>query len=240
MRPTLLIARRDLDAYFRGMIGYIILAGTLALNGLFFNAFVMGEGAHRSAEVLQRFFYACSGFTMIVAVLISMRLLAEERQTGTLTLLYSSPVRDVEIVFGKFLSALGFLALFLLLTAYMPGLIMVHGKISFGHLMAGYFGLLLLGGTCVAVGLLGSALTKSQLLAAVVTGCMVVALLVSWQLGSVTERPFAGVFNGLALYLHYRPFETGVVHLKDVVYFLLATYVALFGATRVLEARRWR
>jgi ABC-2 type transport system permease protein len=240
VRPVLLIARRDLGAFLSGMSGYVILAGTLALNGLLFNSYVTGHEAHRSSEVLQRFFYACSGFTMIASVLISMRLLAEERQTGTITLLYSSPVRDVEIVLGKFLSGLAFLSLFLLLTVYMPALILVHGKVSVGHLFAGYLGLELLGATCIAVGLFGSSMTRSQILAAVVSGCMVVTLLVFWLLGGVTERPFASIFNALAMYLHYRPFETGVVHLKDVAYFVLATYVALFGATRVLEARRWR
>jgi ABC-2 type transport system permease protein len=240
MRLTLLIARRELASFLKGMSGYIILAGTLALSGLFFNAYVLGEGAHRSSEVLQRFFYVSSGFTMIASVLISMRLLAEERQTGTLTLLYSSPVRDGEIVTGKFLAALGFLALYLALTLYMPGMILVHGKVSLGHLCAGYLGLLLLGAACLSIGLFGSALTRSQVLAAVLGGCLLVALLVSWLLGNVTERPFAGVFRALALYLHYQPFESGVVHVKDVTYFLLVTYVALFGATRVLEARRWK
>lgn len=240
MRAIYLIARRDLGAYLRTMSGYVILAGILTLNGVLFNAFALGEGEHRSSEVLSRFFYMSSGFTMVAAILISMRLLAEERQTGTLALLYSSPVRDVEIVVGKFLSALVFLCLFLALTVYMPALVWAYGKVSLGHLFAGYLGLVLLGSASLALGTFGSSLTKSQVLAAVISGILIVLLLICWQLASVTERPFSGPFNALALYLHFRPFELGLIHLKDVVYFLLVTYVGLFGATRVLEARRWK
>ena len=179
MRTVLLIARRELAGYLRTMSGYIIIAALLFLTGLLFNAFAMGGGMRRSSEVISNFFYFSSGTTMTVAVLLSMRLLAEERQTGTLALLYSSPVRDWQIVFGKFLSAFAFLALFVAATAFMPLLVLVNGKISFGHLAAGYLGLLLLGAACLAIGTFGSALAKSQVVAAIGSACMVVALLVS-------------------------------------------------------------
>src|SRR3954470_24597108 len=144
MRATLLIARRELSAYLRSMTGYIIAAAVLIVDGLLFNAFALGGPDKLSAEVLSLFFYFSSGTTMIASIFISMRLLAEERQTGTLVLLTSSPVQDWEIVFGKFLSAFIFMALITLATIYMPLMVMVNGKISFGHLAAGYLGLLLL------------------------------------------------------------------------------------------------
>lgn len=240
MRNVLLIARRELAAYLRTMSGYIIIAGVLFVDGLMFNAFSLGTGTRTSSEVISDFFYFSSGSTMFCAVLLSMRLLAEERQNGTLNLLYSSPVRDVEIVLGKYLSALVFLALFLLTTSYMPLLVMTVGKVSLGQIAAGYFGLLLLGSACLAVGTFGSALTKSQVLAAILSGVMVVSLVISWLLVRVTDRPLTEVFGALAIYGHFKPFESGLVHLKHVAYFVLVTYVALFGATRVLEARRWR
>jgi ABC-2 type transport system permease protein len=170
-----------------------------------------------------------------------MRLLAEERQTGTLVLLTSSPVHDWEIVLGKFLSAFIFLGLITLVTVYMPALIFVNGKISAGHMVAGYLGLLLLGGATIAIGTFGSALARTQVLAAIFTGCMVVALIVCWLLARVTERPFTDVFVALALHgRHFPPFQAGAVHIRDVGYYLMVIYVALFSATRVMEARRWR
>ena len=241
MKPIVLIARRELAAYLKTWSGYVIIAVLLALDGLFFNAFAMGSGDKRSSEVLSQFFYYSSGFTMIGAVLLSMRLLAEERQTGTLTLLYSSPIRDIDIILGKFFSALAFLAIFLATTIYMPMMIMIHGKISWGHVFGGYLGLLLLGAASLAIGTFGSALARSQVLAAIISGCAVVALLISWLLGRVTERPFSEIFTNLALHgVHFQPFQSGIVHLRDVVYYLAVTYVFLFASTRVIEARRWR
>jgi ABC-2 type transport system permease protein len=206
-----------------------------------FNAFAMGRGSKFSSEVISDFFYLSSGVTLVASIFISMRLLAEERQTGTISLLYSSPIRDAEIVGGKFLSAFAFLALMTALTFFMPLLVLVNGKISFGHLAAGYLGLLLLGAASVAIGTLGSALAKNQVLAVILSGVMVVFLLLSWLLAQVTDRPFSELFTALALHgKHFQPFQKGIVHVRDVVYYLAVTWIALFSATRVIEARRWR
>ncbi|WP_257454597.1 ABC transporter permease [Archangium lipolyticum] len=241
MMRTLLIARRELAAYLRTFQGYIIIAVVLAVDGLLFNAYALGGVSKRSSEVLSLFFFFSSGTTLVASVFISMRLLAEERQAGTLPLLYSSPVKDHEIVLGKFLSALAFLSLMTLATVFMPLLVMVHGKLSVGHIAAGYLGLLLLGSASLAIGTFGSALARNQVLAAVLSGCMLVALLTCWLLARITEQPLSDVFGALALWnQHFQPFQAGVVHVRDVVYYLLVTYVALFAATRVLEARRWR
>lgn len=241
MNAILLIARRELASYLRTMSGYVIIAAVLAVDGLLFNAFALGGPGKRSAEVLSLFFYFSSGTTLIASIFISMRLLAEERQSGTLALLYSSPVRDVEIVAGKFLSGLAFLALLTALTFYMPLLIGVHGKISFGQVFAGYLGLLLLGSAALAIGTLGSALARTQVLAAIGSACLLVSLLVTWLVARVTEQPLSDIFSALALHgEHFAPFQSGVIHLRDIVYYLAVTYVALFAATRVIEARRWR
>ncbi len=240
MRTVLLIARRELSAYLRTMSGYVIIAGVLFVQGLAFNAFALPGVSKKSSEVLSDFFLWSSGLTMFCAILLSMRLLAEERQTGTVALLYSSPVRDGEIVLGKFLSALAFLSIFLLASFYMPALVMAYGKVSLGQVAAGYLGLFLVGSASLAIGIFGSALTKSQVLAAILGAILAVSLTIAWLVASVTERPLSRVFEVLSWYPHMRPFQQGLVHVKHIVYFGLVTYLALFGATRVLEARRWR
>jgi ABC-2 type transport system permease protein len=242
MRAALLIARRELGSYLRTMNGYIIAAAVLLVDGVLWNAFALGAQQDKhSAEVLSDFFYFSSGTTMIAAVFLSMRLLAEERQTGTLVLLTSSPVRDREIILGKFFSSLAFLALITLATAFMPALIIINGKLSIGQVAAGYLGLLLLGSAALAIGTLGSALARSQVLAAILSGAMLVGLIVVWLLAGVSERPLNDVFLALALWgRHFPPFQAGVINLRDVAYYLLVTYFALFAATRVLEARRWQ
>ena len=240
MSASLLIARRELSGYLRSMTGYIVIAVVLLIDALLFNAHAM-EGARRSSEVLSRFFYVSSGTTMAAAIFLSMRLIAEERQTGTLMLLYSSPVRDGEIIFGKWLSAFLFIALLSACTFFMPMLILLNGKVSLGHLAAGYVGILLVGAAATAIGTFGSTLARSQVLAVISSGVMLVALLVCWILGAVTERPFNEVFTALAMHgMHFAPFQAGIIHTRDVVYYGLLTYVFLFASTRVLEARRWQ
>jgi ABC-2 type transport system permease protein len=238
---TWLIMRRELGAYLRSWTGYIIAACMLITVGVFFNTTALGGGEKRSAEVLWGFFFYLGGVTNIASVFISMRLLAEEKQTGTLVLLTSSPIRDVEIILGKFLSAWVFLAMITALTVFMPALVMVNGKIAIGQVAAGYLGVLLMGAAALAVGTFGSAIARSQILAVIVSALLLTSLVLMWMLARVTEHPLNQIFEFLAFWhKHFPPFQQGTIHVRDIVYYLAITYFALFCATRVLEARRWR
>lgn len=242
MNATLLIARRELGNYFKTWMGYIIIASTLLLEGLAFNGIALGGGPdHRSSEVLSTYFLYAGGLNAAAALFISMRLLAAERETGTINLLYSSPVRDYEIVLGKFLAGVGVLIVLIAASLYIPLMVLVAGKISFGHIFVGYVGVLLYATAALAIGTFSSALTRSQILSLIVSTLITVSLVLMWFVGRITERPLSQVFENLALWsLHFPPFQSGVIHVRDVVYYLAVTYVSLFAATRVLEARRWR
>jgi ABC-2 type transport system permease protein len=242
MTATYLIARRELGAYLRTMSGYIIAAAALFVQGILWNAIALGTDHNRySSEVLSQFFWVYSGVIMTASVFLSMRLLAEERLTGTIVLLASSPVRERDIVLGKFLSALLFLILMTLPSIFMPLLILVNGKLSYGHVAAGYLGLFLLGGASLALGILASALTRSQLVAAIVAGGMLVGMILLFPLGSLVERPLDEVLFALGIWhRHFPPFQAGMIHARDVIYYLAVMYAALFISIRVLEARRWR
>ncbi len=235
------IVRRELGQYLRSPIGYIIIFAVLVIDGLLFNAWAIGSGARKSSEVLEVFFYCASGSTMLASVFIGMRLIAEERQTGTLVLLATSPVREWQLVFGKFLSALAFLAILNALTIYMPILIMVNGKISLAHILAGYLGLMLIGSASIALVTLCSAIAPNQLVAAVLGAGTVVAFLLMWLLSKVASPPLEDLLAYLSLHdKHFRPFMRGIISIQDVVFYVSLTYVALLMATRVLEGRRWR
>ena len=164
MKNVTLIARRELQAYLRTMSGYVIIAVMLFIDGLLFNAFAVPGPAKKSSEILADFFTLTSGITMVGAVFLSMRLIAEERQTGTLVLLSTSPLRESEVVLGKFVAAFGFITLMTGLTAYLPLLIFVHGKVSVGHILVGYLGLLLIGSATLAIGVFASALAPTPAL----------------------------------------------------------------------------
>lgn len=240
MRNALLVARRELGAYVRSPLGYIVAAVLLALDGLLFNAFALGWGQRLSAEVLMQFFYFTFGITVAAAVMLSMRLLAEERQAGTLVLLRTSPLAEWEFILGKYLSAMIFLGLMTLATIYMPLLILVNGKISVGHLVVGYLGLLLAGSAALAIGILGSSLAGNQVVAVVVGGALAVGLVTCFWLGKITDPPLTEILASLALYnKHFVSFRSGVLHLRDVVYYLSVTWFCLLLAVRVEAARRW-
>ena len=240
IRNILTVARRELLGYLRTPMGYVIAAAVLAVDGLLFNAFALGAGRRLSTEVIRDFFYFSSGTTMIAAILLSMRLFAEEEQTGTRVLLRTAPVTDGQAVGGKFLAAYLYLMLVTLLTVPMPLLVMVHGKISLGHLGAGYLGLGLLGAAALAIGTFGSTLASNQVVAAVSSAAMLVGLLVCWLLAKVTEAPISDVLAHMSFYdKHFVPFMNGVVHSRDLVYYGSVTYLFLLLSTWSLRARRW-
>lgn len=241
MGATWLIAKRELGSYLRTPSGWVIAGIVLLIDGLLFNAFAIGSKAKLSTDVLQDFFYFASGTTMIAAILLSMRLVAEERAAGTLPLLLTSPVRERDVVLGKYLSALIFLSGMTLATAYMPALIFVNGKVSLGHVASGYLGLLLSGASALAIGTLGSTLARNQLVAGVLSAAMLVTLLLCWMLARIADAPVAQVIKYLALFdQHFRPLQRGVLQFSDLVYFASVIYLSLLAAVHALRAERWR
>jgi ABC-2 type transport system permease protein len=241
MSTALLIARRELSAYFRSWLGPVLVAGALLVDGLLFY-FANGiEEKALSGEVLTKFFYNTSGVTMIAALLLTFRLLAEERQTGTLVLLNTSPVKDRDIVTGKFLAAFAALSLTTLLSAYMPAWLFVHGKVAVGHIVVGYVGLLLLGAAILAIGIFGSALASSQVVAVIISAIIAVVFVLLWMVAKATEPPLNQYVSALAVHHeNFRPFMNGILEPSRVVFYLVFIYAFLFGSVKVLEARRWR
>lgn len=236
-----LIAKRDFAATLHGMWGYAIVAAVLFIDGLLFNVFAMERTAKFSHEVLEDFFYYTSGPTIIAAVLFTIRSFAEEKQNGTETLLRTAPVSETEIVLGKFLAVLGIMGLLSALTVYMPGLIFVNGKVSLGHIAIGYLGLMGLASATISIGLFGSALVRSQVAAAILSGVMVVALLICWMLSQLVDPPFTDVIAAMTLHdKHFLPFGEGRLVSTNLVYYGTVTYAFLMLTTRVLKGRDWQ
>jgi ABC-2 type transport system permease protein len=241
VRNVAIIVRRELAGYFRTPSGYLIAAATLLVQGLMFNTRALGSGEKLSAQVLQDFLRDSSGTTTVAAVLLAMRLFAEERQSGTLVLLYTSPVRETQIVIGKFLSAFAVLSIITLLSLYLPALIFVHGKVSIGHIAGGYAGLLCVGAATLSLGVLGSALARTQLVAGVIAAVLIFVLFLTWQLSRVVDPPLGTVISHFSLYeKHFFPFMRGLIQLSDLVYYAAVVYLALLGATRVVQHQRWQ
>ena len=240
MRATRIIFQREFGAYVRQPFAWVIAAILLLVDGVLLQAFAM-SGEQLSAGELEKYFYFASGIAIAAGILLSFRLISEERQNHSMVLLTTSPVRDREIVVGKFFAALAYLAILLVLTMYMPLLIKVEGKITMSQVLVGYLGMLLLGAATLAIGLFASSLTKNQLVAGVGALAMVVLMFLLFPFAKRLDAPVRPVLQDLDIWwIHYQNgFMKGVLNLKDLVYYLAVIYFFLLLAVKTLEAKRW-
>lgn len=242
MRTISIIFRRELASYVRSPLGYVVAALLLLVDGVLFQTYALTSTPRLSADVLQGFFMYTGVVVQAAGIALSIRLITEERQQHTIVLLNTSPVRDVEIILGKFLAALVFLTGMIALSIYMPLLIMVNGKIATSQLLAGYLGLLLLGAASLSIGIFASAVARQQLvafaLAAAINGIMVLLFPLAMKL----DPPLKQVFEQLDLwYVHFQDgFMRGILNLMDIVYYVAVIYFFLLLATKTLEAKRWQ
>ncbi len=239
MNKIWLIARRELGAYFTTWMGYIIIFAALLIDGMLFNSFAIGDEAKFSSDVLKDFFFFSSGIGMVAAVFLAMRLLAEEKQTGTIVLFYTSPLSERQLVYGKFLSALIMFVILQVLSVYLPCLIFLEGKVSIGHMAAGYLGVTLLGAGVLAISLFASVVSPNQLIAGISAAAMTVFFLLLWLLSYRVDEPFREVFSYISIHNErFRPFSNGVLHTRDVVFYLSLIFFFLECSIKSLETRR--
>jgi ABC-2 type transport system permease protein len=241
MRATSIIYRRELAGYLRSPITWVIAAVLLLADGIFFQAWAL-RGEQLSAMVLERYLFISSFLIGTAGIVFSFRLIAEERQNHSMVLLSTSPVRDYEIILGKFFAALSFLGIVLVLSLYMPLMIKVNGKISGAQILVGYLGLFLFGGVSLAIGIFASALTKHQFLALVIGAALLIILGNVFQLASKLDAPVRPVVEQIDLWwVRFQSgFMRGILNLKDVVFYVGVIYFFLLLAVKTLEAKRWQ
>jgi ABC-2 type transport system permease protein len=236
MKNTWLIARRELASYFTSPIAYAVTAVFLLVAGYFFGLIL-----YYSREATLRYlFYNVTTLLLLIGPALTMRLVAEERKSGTIELLLTSPVRDGEVIVGKYLAALLLWALMLALTLVYPLLLRLFGNPDPGPMAAGYAGLLLAGGAILALGVVASALTSNQVIAALVAFGLGLLLWLADAVQGLLTGPLGSFFAYLSMATHFDDFPKGIVDTKDVAFFVSLIVAALFVATRILEARRWK
>lgn len=248
------IAAKELRSYLVSPVAWVVATVFLFVTGLlFYNAIAwysgqslqlmqMGEAAGQvnvNRMVFTPTFQNVAVTLLLLAPMVTMRLLAEEKRNRTAQLLLTSPVRLTEIVLGKFAAALALLSGVVLLTAYMPLLVWSYGSLDWGPILTGYLGLLLLLSAFVALGLFASSLTENQIVAAVVTFGILLAF---WVLGWGAQQGGAlgEVLEHLSIVGHLDGFLQGTVALEDAAYYLSVTAFGLFLTHRVLDSNRWR
>jgi len=236
MRNAWLIARRELGSYFTSPIAYAVTAVFLVIVGYFF-----GMILYLSREATMRYlFYNVTTFLLLIGPALTMRLVAEERKSGTIELLLTSPVRDGEVITGKFLAALLLWLAMLALTLVYPLLLKAFGNPDPGPIFAGYVGLVLSGAAVLALGTLASTVTANQIVAALLAFGLSLILWLTDAMQNLVSGPLASFFSYLSLSVHFEDFPKGVIDTKDVIFYLSVVAAALFIATRMLEARRWK
>lgn len=236
MTSTGTIFEREINAYFLSPIAYVIIAVFMVFSGYFFSI-MLGI----TQETTLRYSLAYTQFILsILTPVITMRLLAEENKTGTVEPLMTAPITDFAVVLGKFLAAWALYNIMIAPTAFYIIFLAWVGSPDYGAIIASYIGLVLMGGLFVSVGMLVSAVTKNQIVAAV-TG--IVALLILLVIGLASAESEGWLYSTLryiGTYDHWETFTKGILDTRDIVYYFSFSALLLFIVVRIVESRRWR
>jgi ABC-2 type transport system permease protein len=249
------VFKKEMRLYFGSPVAYVVFTFFLLIAGWFFSQIFlyyseismrsfmqpgMGQNLNITENVMRPLFTNMSVVLLFFIPMLTMRLFAEEKKSGTMELLLTYPVRDGEVLAGKFLAAAGLYVVLLALTLLYPGLVAYFTRVEWGPILTGYLGLVLTGATFLAVGILVSSLTENQIVAGFGTFGVLLGL---WIIGWGAE--FSGgtlraVLQYLSITEHMDGFSRGLIDTRDLVYYGSAIALALFLTLRSLESKRWR
>jgi ABC-2 type transport system permease protein len=254
MRNVLAITGKELRSYFASPIAYIVIGLFALLYGYFYavmlqyfvragmNAGQMGaqQAMNINQDMLRPVLQNVTVLLLFLLPAMTMRTYAEERRSGTIELLLTSPLTDLQIVLGKFLGALTLYAVMLSVTLVHVGVLFVYGSPEWKPIVTSYLGLLLLGGSFLSVGLFVSTLTTNQIVAYIVTFSVFLMLwIISW-IGSFSSGVFTDVTAYLSIIDHFDDFGKGVIDTTHVIYYLSMITFGLFLTAKSVDTERWR
>jgi ABC-2 type transport system permease protein len=236
MRSISTIFQKETNSYFLSPVAYVIIAVFTIFSGYFFSI-MLGI----TQETTLRYSLSYTQFILsVLTPVITMRLLAEENKTGTMEPLMTAPITDFEVVFGKFLSAWALYNVMIAPTAFYIIFLAWVGSPDYGAIIASYIGLILMGGLFISIGLLVSAITKNQIVAAVIGIVALLILLVIGLASTGSEGWFYSTMRYIGTYDHWDTFTKGIIDTRDIVYYVSFTALLLFIVVRIVESRRWR
>ena len=253
MRNILAIAQRELNAYFASPIAYVLIGFFALLFGWFFyvplayfeqQSMQMGMNPTQTLNVNQMLVGPTLMNTTVIMLflfpLITMRTYSEEKRSGTIELLLTSPVTDVQIILGKFLGAMLLYIAMLAITLIHIGILFIYGEPEWKPIATGYLGLLLMGGSFLSLGLFISSLTKNQIVAGIATFATFLMLWVINWIGTFVGPTLQAVFAALSLTDHFDDFSRGIIDTKHVIYYLSFMAFGLFLTAKSVDSERWR
>jgi ABC-2 type transport system permease protein len=249
------VFKKELRLYFGSPVAYVVFTFFLLISGWFFSQIFlfysdasmrsfmqpqMGQNLNVVDNVMRPLFTNMSVVLLFFIPMLTMRLFAEEKKSGTIELLLTYPVRDGEVLAGKYLAALALYLILLALTLLYPGLVAYFTRVEWGPILTGYLGLVLTGAVFLAVGVLISSLTENQIVAGFGTfGVLLLFWVVGWgaELAGGQTRT---VLQYLSIGDHLEGFTRGLVDTKDLVYYVTGVALALFLTLRSLDSKRWK
>jgi len=236
MSATATVAKREIKAYFNSPVAYIVVTVFMLIAGYLYWSQLFLE---KQAELRYYFTLTPLVFTFIIPA-ITMRLIAEEKGSGTLEMLITMPVRDWEVVLGKFLAGMAMLAAIVGMTCFYAVTLAFLGPLDRGPMITGYLGLLLMGGAYVSIGVMASSLTRNQIVAFILAFAISFALFIFGQIVQYAPDWITPVLAFLSMGNHFESLSRGVIDSRDVLYYVSVMVVALIIATVSLESRKWK
>src|SRR5438876_3363753 len=258
MRNILAIIERELRAYFIYPVAYVVLTSFVFLSGLFFRSILaqvlqmgllaqlrgqqLGPRAMDMPGMITRgFLSTMSVILLFVMPMLTMGLFSEEKKRGTIELLLTSPVTDLQVVLGKFLAAGAFFVILLLTTWIPTGILYLYSSPASGPILTAYLGLLLYGLALVAIGVFISTLTENQIIAAVLSfGTIMVLWLIDVLANNAESANSKAVLSYLSILSHLDDFMKGVLSTSHIIFYVSLMVVGLFLTYRSIDSLRWR
>jgi len=251
----LAIAHKELKAYFASPIAYVVIGLFVALFGYFYivmldffmrQSLQMGQfgGAPQAANVNEMLVRPLMQNVLILFLFmlpgITMRTFAEEKKSGTIELLLTSPLTDLQIVFGKFVGAMGLFAVMLAVTLVHMGILFLYGTPEWKPIATAYLGLFLFGGCFISIGMFVSSLTKNQIIAGIATFAVFLFLWVINWIGSFSGPTVSALTSYLSVVEHADDFWKGVIDTTHVIYYTSFIALGLFLTAKSVDTERWR
>jgi ABC-2 type transport system permease protein len=238
VKNVMLIARREFRVYLTSPMAYVVACVFLALYGALF-IWYFESTDYADTSIMGYLDIWGNLVLMLFTAVLAMRLIAEEKKLGTWELLLTAPVRDTEVVFGKFLGSMGMLVSMLALTFCFPILLWIFGDPDTGPILTSYLGLFLLGAASLSIGMFASSITSNQIVAAVIAGGILAVLYFIGMAGDSITGAIGDILSYISLYYHFPAFTIGIIDTQAIVYYLSIIALFLFLTIRSIETSRW-
>lgn len=234
------IFAREMKTYFVSPIAYVALIVFALLTGYFFAAYFNWASRYEGEANMRAIFHNMSITMLFLAPLITMRLFAEEKRSGTIEIIMTSPVTDTEIVIGKFAASMALFLVMLALTFACPLFLMAYGTPDVSPMAVGYLGLVLLGAAFLSLGVVTSCITKNQIVAALMSFVMLLGLWIIGWMSSAVGSQLGNILSFISLVDHFDDFSKGILDTKHIIYYVSFASFCLFFAIKLVQSAKWK